>query len=255
MALSLLSRPFAIAFRSTTQISHFSTTDQWYATRQRTQPRSQPRLPHGYNAPTAFVLYVKDHFKPGVKVADNAKNVAAAWKKLAQAEKKKYAEKSAEIKEERRKAFEQLSDAEQEQKLEDASEKRNRIKLRRRRIARRAINAQTGRPKQPPNSYALYVQEQLKNSSDDRKSVFSNAAKQWKSLTDDEKKPYQEKAFDIKEQYLNDLEKWQKKNAVKTASRQLAGGRVRKTRKTTTTKKRTTTTKAKKAKTTGKTRA
>ncbi|KAH7726010.1 Protein HMG-5 [Aphelenchoides avenae] len=228
MTVASLSRALKPTLRCAFQFSRFSTTSTLLAP----AGVEGKRLPRGFNAPNGYVIFVKDHFDRSKSGPENVKVLAPQWKKLSVAQKKEYSKKSADIAAQRRRDFERLSTAEQASKRDEAKERVERIQRRRKKLERRAFNLRTGRPKLPLTAYTIFAQENLKRvqpkTVQEASATVKEVAGKWKALSDAEKKPYVDEAARLKEAYTKDLDKWQKKVGLKTASKRLAGGKAKK---------------------------
>jgi len=163
-----------------------------YASLQSSSHTKNHRLPHGYNAPTAMSLLLKELYRPGLKVTEVAASAAQTWKGFSEGEKQKYILQAREIGQQRRGEFERLSD---ERQYELESEAKQLISSRKKRAKRakiRDLHASTGRPKRPPTAYTIFTKEYFQQypkpkNRDESTKIIISAAEAWKNLSESEK--------------------------------------------------------------------
>jgi len=165
---------------------------------------------------TGYAFYLKDkrpEFQAkfaDLKFGDLSKKIAIAWRALSDTDKKPYADKSAEDK---KRYLAQLEiwkqnkkpSTESEESSEDSSPKKS--KKKKKKVVKKKIE---GAPKQATNAY-MYFQsaqrEQIKKENPTLRTLPQMAKKMgeiWKSMNEEEKKPYLELAAKDKIRYEND---------------------------------------------------
>ncbi|KAL0480531.1 HMGB4 [Acrasis kona] len=80
-------------------------------------------------------------------------------------------------------------------------------------------------PKKPSTSYVLYCQEKREELKKDKpdlkpKQINTELSKMWKALSDEDKKPFEDKNKELKEKYDADLEKYNKDNGIETKKKE-----------------------------------
>ncbi|KAE9555677.1 hypothetical protein FO519_001148 [Halicephalobus sp. NKZ332] len=174
------------------------------------------RLPHGFNKPTAYSLFIKDNYVQGKKVTEEARRLAGLWKSLDASNKKNYVVQAEKIANDRLAAFNRLSEVEQRIKLAQSSELRKKRKENRRLDALREFRAKTAHPKRPGNSLVLFLKDHMQKktlaSRAQATEAMKSGAEAWKNLSASEKKPYIDQAREASEKYAVSLKKWKKEH-------------------------------------------
>lgn len=179
------------------------------------------RLPHGYNPPTSFALYVKENIKPGVPTTQSFSDAAKSWKQMTDGMKLIYQEKAKQIADQRKAEFNRLSAIDQSRLEDEYTEAKKKKALRVHRKVVREFHEEHRRPKAPLNHYVLYTKDFFSRvpkttSRAQTIEVLSKAAKTWSALPDSEKNKWRSLAAPAFEKYKAELKKWE--------SKQQAGG-------------------------------
>ncbi|XP_055953658.1 uncharacterized protein LOC129989272 [Argiope bruennichi] len=167
---------------------------------------------------TAYMIYCKDNRKellkehPTLTSTEQIKKLAAQWNSLSLAMKEPYENKARESTvlygEAHKRYYENLTE---EQRHEIAIAKAEKKEARRLLKLKKALR-ETGIPKSPVPAYALFVQSQAKDKDiKDAAEFIKEAAEKWKTLSEAEKKKFEEQAHKEKTRFNNEMEKWKKK--------------------------------------------
>ncbi|GBN81184.1 Transcription factor A, mitochondrial [Araneus ventricosus] len=167
---------------------------------------------------TAYMIFCKDNRKellkqnPTLTSTEQIKKLAAQWNCLSLDMKEPYENKARESTvlygEAHKRYYENLTE---EQRQEIALEKAEKKEARRLLKLKKALK-EAGVPKSPIPAYALFVQSQAKDKNiKDASEFIKAAAEKWKTLSDDEKKKFEEQAHKDKIRFNNEMEKWKKK--------------------------------------------
>ena len=115
----------------------FTTTSNVFSTQIKTT-----RLPHGYNGPTPYSLFIKEKTEgmvKGDKVTEAFKRFAIDWKNLSMEQKNVYLENARKMKEKKRAEFESLpSDTKQDLMIKNVERNEKRKQLSKKREIGRA---------------------------------------------------------------------------------------------------------------------
>eukprot|EP00484_Ammonia_sp_Unknown_P029227 CAMPEP_0197027012 /NCGR_PEP_ID=MMETSP1384-20130603/7011_1 /TAXON_ID=29189 /ORGANISM="Ammonia sp." /LENGTH=339 /DNA_ID=CAMNT_0042455801 /DNA_START=389 /DNA_END=1408 /DNA_ORIENTATION=+ len=195
------------------------------------QPESMPKKPQ-----TSYFIFNNERRKelkeqyPEKKITELAKLIGGEWKTMTDAEKAKYVEQAKVVKEEYAIKIAEYKKTEEYQKYmqeldawkKEAKDADNEIEvstpgadgdgIAKVRLPRRPKDAQC--PKRPLSSYFLFTKEARAATKQEfpEKSVTEIAkelSRKWKALTEEEKKPYNEGAARLKEQYKKDIETYE----------------------------------------------
>jgi len=162
-------------------------------------PEGLPKKP-----PKAMALFMQAN-KGGGKLAEQAK----AWRELGAEGQKKYVEEAQEKAEEYEKelqAFQKTAEGKRYFRLKAAADKRSRIET-----AKAECLGKDGpkEPKPPVGAYQIFVQEKRSSIMQTEKKNVGEIARElsalWSKCTEEEKKPYEEKADQAKEEYKEAL--------------------------------------------------
>uniref|UniRef100_A0A914C527 HMG box domain-containing protein n=1 Tax=Acrobeloides nanus TaxID=290746 RepID=A0A914C527_9BILA len=145
----------------------------------------------------------------GEKVSEAGKRAAILWKEISEAEKKKYEDEAAKITKQRRANYEKLTPQAQNALKIQTQERLSRSD----KFSYHKKIKELGKPKQPANAYALYVQEIAKGakSVDEAKISTKKAAQGWNAMNARERAPYVAKFETLRQQYEAELKAWESK--------------------------------------------
>uniref|UniRef100_A0A915E179 HMG box domain-containing protein n=1 Tax=Ditylenchus dipsaci TaxID=166011 RepID=A0A915E179_9BILA len=181
-----------------------------------TKPKVPLNRPPGYLAPTSFALYLRDFSEknPSNTPTDTVVAAAKSWKDINEELKKSYQEKSKQIDQERKSAYESLSDEDKLKLHKDHDKAVDEKKKRKKRKERRELNEQSGRPKLPPTAFAIFLKGFFNSRSTSGSGessttvIMTEAANSWKELTVDEKEKYRAEAAVGKNEYDMAIKIW-----------------------------------------------
>ncbi|KAF7639874.1 hypothetical protein Mgra_00000794 [Meloidogyne graminicola] len=187
-----------------------------------------------------FTIYIKETFKEGgIKASEFVKQASASWKKMSDSEKEPYISKAKSYNEKKKVELLNISKEEKE-KLVNEKYLRSISKLNR---EIRKFNDETNKPKHPMTSYILFFQDKMEKDGKPKGKeevikFAKNVGEMWKTISDDEKKVkineynnlklnfnflliviwvaiYLNKAEELKNNYLKELDVWKNVNAEK----------------------------------------
>uniref|UniRef100_A0A914I905 HMG box domain-containing protein n=1 Tax=Globodera rostochiensis TaxID=31243 RepID=A0A914I905_GLORO len=202
-------------FFARTDVANISTSLH----RSSAQAPSPVRLPSGYKAPSAFALFIKEYMTGQGGDTETFKIASTNWQNLSKDEKQNYLQSAKKIADELRAKFEKLPNDQKKALLAERVERQDKLQLLQEKREQRKFHEETGRPKQPITAYMRFIKENLEKQSEsfknnmEQKQFFVDLGKQWRQMTDAEKKPYVAEAqVDFAAFYMR-LTKWDKENA------------------------------------------
>merc|ERR1712232_47712 len=78
-------------------------------------------------------------------------------------------------------------------------------------------------PKRPPSAYFIFVKEKRSSTSGAFKEVSQQLTQMWSKLSDDEKKEYETKAAELKEEYDKEMEEYKSSDSFKKFEKTVKG--------------------------------
>uniref|UniRef100_T1IWX7 HMG box domain-containing protein n=1 Tax=Strigamia maritima TaxID=126957 RepID=T1IWX7_STRMM len=188
-------------------------------------PPTTSIIPHAPKRPTsAYTLYIKERMadlrkeNAMSKVTEIMTAAAAEWKKMPQEERQKYEDMHAKLKEAyklKKEEWDEKVTSVQLEQMEQAKllEKEEKIKRKIKKINRdrERVYSLMGKPKRPPHSFNLFLKERLTLGTESPKEILIKAGKEWKTKTEEEKRPYVEKAKILSKKYKAESQAWLEK--------------------------------------------
>ncbi|GFT40883.1 transcription factor A [Nephila pilipes] len=167
---------------------------------------------------TAYMIFCQDNRKellkgnPSLTSIEQIKKLAAQWSLLSLDKREPYEIKARESTvlygEAHKEYYEKLTE---EQKKEIAKLKAEKREARRLFKLKKALK-ESGIPKLPLKAYALFVQSEAKNRDIKQPAEFiKESAEKWKTLSEAEKKKFDDLAEEEKKRYGKEFEKWRRK--------------------------------------------
>uniref|UniRef100_A0A183BSY8 HMG box domain-containing protein n=1 Tax=Globodera pallida TaxID=36090 RepID=A0A183BSY8_GLOPA len=183
-------------FFTRTDVTNFSTS-----LNQSPAPKQIPaQLPPGYNAPKSFALFTKDQMTGKSGGPKLLKILSKNWKSLSEDEKQSYSERAKKIGDELRANFEKLTDGQKKDLWDKHVEKRNKLRSFRMKMKLHKI------PAQLPSGYALFIKDQMTGKRGGTE-IVKIVSTSWKSLDENEKQNYSERAKKIGDELRDNFEK------------------------------------------------
>eukprot|EP00931_Biecheleriopsis_adriatica_P084991 TRINITY_DN5912_c0_g1_i1.p1 TRINITY_DN5912_c0_g1~~TRINITY_DN5912_c0_g1_i1.p1 ORF type:complete len:1229 (-),score=455.15 TRINITY_DN5912_c0_g1_i1:71-3757(-) len=170
----------------------------------------------------AMALYMAEN-KGGGGLADQAK----AWRELGAEGQKKYVDQAKELAskyEEEMKEFQNSAEGKKYIRLKAAADKKNKMDA----AKEKFLGDAPKQPKSPPGAYQLFVAEKRPSMSGKIGEVAKELSNMWKDLSDEDKKPFEEKAAELKAEYDKEMaeykssegyKKWEKFNKGQKSSK------------------------------------